>query len=131
VAAKFIRFITHEPDEVTGLDVGFFKAAYALRRENRVLVADAGHLNEILNWLDDNLDAPDRFARSRNKYAHGKALSWFKPVAVEHIDKARSLLVLLERYGVASEMLTTARPGIVVYEDDWQIAAIPFKDKDF
>ncbi len=130
MAKKFVRFVTHKKDEVTGLDTGFFSAAYALRRENRVTIHDAEKLNELLSWLDDHLDAPTRFARSKNKHAHGKALSWFKPEAVDHIDKARDLLALLERHEIASEMLTTSKPGKVVYEDEWQIAAIPFKDKD-
>ncbi|PQA86816.1 hypothetical protein CW354_15140 [Marinicaulis flavus] len=88
-------------------------------------------LNELLSWFDDYLDAPTRFARSKNKHAHEKALSWFKPEADEHIDRARVLLALLGRHGVMSEMLTTAKPGMIIYEDDWQVAAIPFKDKDF
>ena len=131
MADKFVRFVTYEKDKVTGLPVGFFQAAYDLFYDGSIPSADVVEIKRHLDWFREYLDKPDRFARSRNRHEHGKALSWFKPAAEEHIDKARSLLVLLERYGVASEMLTTARPGAVVYEDDWQIAAIPFKDKDF
>ena len=131
MADKFVRFVTNRLDHVTGLEIGFFKAAYALRRSKRVMESDASQLDELLNWLDDNLEAPTRFAKSRKKHAHGKALSWFKPSAVEHIQKSRDLLALLERHGVYSEMYVTTRPGVVVYDDEWQIAAIPFKDKDY
>jgi hypothetical protein len=131
VAEKFVRFVTHEPDEVTGISIGFFEAAYQLRDDGHANAHDANELKVLIDWFRENLDPPDRFSRSKNRHAHGKALSWFRPAAVECIDKARSLLIILERYGIASEMLTTARPGMIVYEDEWQIAAIPFSDRDF
>jgi hypothetical protein len=34
---------------------------------------------------------------------------------------------LLERHGVRTEVLRTDRPGYVVYEDEYQVAAIPFR----
>ncbi len=131
MAEKFVRFVTGEREAVTGDYIGFFKTAYAMRREASVSAADAGLLNALLVWLDDNMDAPSRFARSKNVHAHGKAVSWFKPSADVHIAKARELLMLMERYGVYSEMITSAKPGIIVYEDSCQIAAIPFKDRDY
>lgn len=81
-----------------------------------------------MDWFKTMLEKPQRFHRSSNKHAHGKGLSWFKPTAYDHIKKARDILYILERNGVLSEMLTTDRPGYILYEDDIQICAIPFKD---
>lgn len=131
MAEKFVRFVVCEPDPVTGVYIGFFKTAYAMRLEAYASVHDADQLNALLNWLDDNLDVATRFAKSKNRHAHGKALSWVKPSASDHIQKSQELMTLLESYSVRSEMLTTATPGVIVYEDEWQVAAIPFKERDF
>jgi len=131
VADKYIRFITTQANVVTGEPIGFFKFAYALIREKCATVGDERRLSELLDWFDDHLDAPDRFAKSSNVHAHGKAISWFKPTALEHITNARKILDIIKRYGAKSEMLTTAKPGVIVFEDDFQITAIPFRDKDF
>ena len=40
-------------------------------------------------------------------------------------DKVRSIVALLESKGVWVEMVTTADPGIILYEDQWQIVAKP------
>jgi len=129
MARKFIRFITFETDGVTGYQVGFFKAAYALRRSNHLLGVDKDTYSGILDWFDNELDAPNRLARSANSHAHGKALSWFKPEAEEHIAKARQLLSMMARNSIASKMIKTADPGYVLYEEDYQLIAIPFRDR--
>jgi hypothetical protein len=33
---------------------------------------------------------------------------------------------MLERCGILTEMLRTDKPGYVVYEDKYQVAAVPF-----
>lgn len=130
MARKFVRFVIARREGVTGRRVGFFRAAYRLRRESGALPEDQGRLAELLDWLDDAIAVPSRFARSQNPRAHGKGLSWFKPEATEHIAKARELMAILERAGIVSGMLTTAAPGYVLYEDDVQVCAEPFRESE-
>lgn len=82
-----------------------------------------------MDWFDERLIEPKRFARSNNKHAHEKALSWFKPEASEHIGKARRLLSKMAEGGIVSEMITSDNPGYVVYEDEQQIVAVPYRDR--
>lgn len=35
---------------------------------------------------------------------------------------------ILEAYGLLTEMIKTDRPGYVVYEDEHQVTAFPFRD---
>ena len=56
------------------------------------------------------------------------ALSWFRDTAHEHIGKMRDFALILERHGIAVRMIRTDRPGYVLYEDDYQVAAYPFAD---
>ena len=123
--------MVHDRDAVSGQRIGFFKSAYALRRDGLISENDSASLDELLDWFDANLDAPDRFSKSRRAHADEKALSWFKPCARLHIAKSRELLALLRTYEIHSDMLTSSKPGVVVYEDDIQIAAIPFRDVEF
>jgi hypothetical protein len=55
-------------------------------------------------------------------------LSWFKDTAVAHIAKMHRLARILEAHGLPVEELRTERPGYVVYEDAFQVAAEPFRE---
>lgn len=130
MAEKYVRFVTFQKDEVTGEYLGFFNSVYELKRAQQLPSDDHERLTSLLDWFRKMLDAPGRFHRSANPHAHGKGLSWFKPSAEEHIAKARQLLDILDRHGVASQMLTSSRPGYVLYQDEFQVCAIPYREQD-
>ncbi|HUH84044.1 MAG TPA: hypothetical protein VLX85_05515, partial [Stellaceae bacterium] len=65
---------------------------------------------------------------SPRPHAKAQAISWFKDWANEHVARMRELQRVLEKHGVAVEVLTTERPGYIVYEDEFQVAAYPFRD---
>ena len=67
-------------------------------------------------------------SRSGRVHAKRVAISWLRDSATCHIRKMRELAALLESYELQVEMLTTSRPGFVVYEDDYQVVAEPFRD---
>lgn len=49
-------------------------------------------------------------------------------MAAEHIAKMYALIQVLEAHGVSVDILRTERPGYIVYEDEFQVAAEPFKE---
>jgi hypothetical protein len=51
--------------------------------------------------------------------------------AVEHVSRMRQLASPLHHKGITVEELRTTKPGYVVYEDDFQIAAMPFNNETF
>ena len=121
-----LRFITSERHPPYGHRTGIFAAAYELTRQ-----PDSQYANEIsflLQWFADNLLVPDKLTRSRHPRAEETAISWIKDTAFEHIERIRELTSLLEMNGVRCEMIRTERPGYVVYEDEFQITALPFAD---
>ena len=76
---------------------------------------------------------PSRFSRTISKGAYRRetaGLSWFKDTAHEAIAHVRTVASILEANGYAVSMITTARPGYVVYEDDHQIVAEPFAETE-
>jgi hypothetical protein len=60
-------------------------------------------------------------------WPHPEAVSWFKSRAKEHVEKVRELAALLEHHGIPTRMIQTDLPGYIVYEDDYQVAAVPFR----
>lgn len=127
----FVRFVHGEQIEGVGFRAGFLDAAYCLR--NEPLIAEKLHaqLTKYIEWYKANLEIPNKFNRSKSKGAwrkNSKGLSWFKPEASEHIVKAHELCELLNRSGVATDVLHTDRVGYILYQDDFQVVAEPFAD---
>ncbi|WP_163831153.1 hypothetical protein [Spartinivicinus ruber] len=82
----------------------------------------------MLSWFNDNLDAPTWLAKSKKPNARFVALSWFKDTAIKHIKQMRKIAAILESRDIAVTQTRTERPGYIVYEDDYQVAAEPYSD---
>ena len=110
---------------------GLFEAAYRLGRDT-MAAADRAEIDELLRWFEGHLRTPDRFVRTTSKGHYRRepvAICWFKDGAGECIRNAWSLVRLLERNATTVDLLRTSQPGYVTYEDEHQIAAIPFSDR--
>ena len=123
----YVRFVTTKQHPDTGVQMGIFQTSRLLPPVGQVADWDEARLAELKAWFNDHLEKPERVARSRRPNGHHAAVSWFKASASEHIAHARELAALLEAYGVPTRMLTTDRPGYIVYEDEFQVAAEPFR----
>jgi hypothetical protein len=125
----FLRFALKRLNGDSGERDGFFSAAYELAgRPDAPVYLD--HLEEHLAWFRRELATPPRFNRSTSKGAsrrNARGLSWFKPTAKVHIARAYAMRLILEEHGFATELMKSHRPGYVVYDDDHQIVAEPFK----
>ena len=126
----FIRFVVLRKHAGSQYEEGVFQAAYGLRRRGLLSDYEEEWLKEILKRFSKNLARPVRLSRARRANAYKNAISWLKPTAREHITRIRDLVALLEHHGVLTKMIETDRPGYVVYEDAYQIAAVPFRDGD-
>ena len=65
------------------------------------------------------------FARLTNALRRG--ICWFKTNSAEHIARIWEMVQILERNGIYVKKIRTDRPGYLVYEDEWQIVAEPFR----
>ena len=125
----YVRFVVDEIDEHSGVERGIIQAMYRLSRSGALSVHEEAWWTQIRSWLNLDLDVPDRFARSRRPGAQASAISWFKASATDHIARAREVCALLAQHDISSRMLSTDRPGYIVYEDDFQVAAEPFRSE--
>jgi len=124
----FIRFVVKELDRDSGRRQGLFQAAWTLGESGVIDSTDWNRLQSIRTWFDQNLAKPTRFAVSTKPHRKAQAISWFKDSAHEHINKMREFQQIVERNGLGVEMLRTERPGYIVYEDQFQVAAYPFSE---
>ena len=124
----FIRFVAKSRHEQSHCRTGVFQAADRLARRGELSDEEEGGYEAVRTWFSHHLPVPRRFSRSGRRHACGKAVCWFKRDANRHIEHVKSLVALLERHGIFMEMIRTERPGYVVYEDAYQIAAVPFRD---
>jgi hypothetical protein len=126
----YIRFVTRKVHQNSLRRTGIFQEAFRLRNAGHLPEYEEAILCELLEWFNSNLPKPHRFTNSKPPYYRKKneAISWFKHTATEHIAKARHILTILENHGIHAEMITTDRPGYIVYEDAVQIVAVPFSD---
>jgi hypothetical protein len=127
----FIRFVVTHRHSRSGYQQGVFSALYQLEREGKLEDYEQEWFHGIEKWFDTHLKRPDRFSRSSRPDAAAKAVSWFKATAREHVTRMRELASLLEHKDVFVEELRTEKPGYVVYEDDTQVAAVPFDGETF
>src|SRR5687767_12415865 len=127
----FVRFVVAERHPDSLQDRGIVSALYDLEKRGELLPHEITWFHDVERWLDQHLPRPSRFSRSKRPGAPSLAISWLRLSAGEHLRRMRELVHLLEHKGVPVTELRTERPGHVVYEDDHQVAAIPFPRETF
>ena len=109
----YLRIVYAKPEKGTRRRVGVLWNAGPT-------CGDEGELDLIFGWLKVHLPIPPREA-----FRGGRALSWFKLDARACIDQVRDLAFHLERRGQRIWQIYSRNPGLITYEDDLQVVALP------
>ena len=119
----FIRFAVpsdpFRPERRTA--TGIFHAAYRLAHAARFEAGERAWFDDEMAWFEAYLPA----ARTSRDW---RAVCWFRGDAGEAISRIWRVVALVEREGVPVVVYRTTRPGVVIYQDRWQIAAVPWRD---
>jgi hypothetical protein len=124
----YLRFTTRfinpygEPETGIFMALKFLRDDYALTTEEHT-----NQLKELSDWFSKNLDKPTRFSKGTSKVNADISLSWFTDSAQEHIQKMQHLIKIAERYDLIIDRIASKNPGYIVFEDEYQISAVPFK----
>jgi hypothetical protein len=105
----------------TGAPVGVFVAVDHLRRTGRLTDDEVLEYALADDWFQQNLPNPP-FYDDGNSIG---AVTWFRCGADEMTAQLRPLLTILDAKGVSWMRSQSDAPGEVVYEDRWQIGAVP------
>jgi hypothetical protein len=120
---EFVRFVVDRKDEDSHVEQGIFQAAASALEWQRIKGPDADKLNELRAWFSENLEKPNSFGRGKLSLG----ICWFKTGSPEHLSRIYEMVHVLERNGICVKKIKTDKPGYVVYEDEWQLVAEPFR----
>lgn len=132
ITGLFVRLVTAEVDPDSNQPKGILQVAHELRGRHGLTAEVSNALTESLEWFKSHLPEPDRFVHTRSKGFYRRrpvAISWFKGGAAEFIARAEALGRMIEAQGVGVRRLETEHPGYLVYEDAFQVVALPFRDR--
>jgi hypothetical protein len=100
--------------------MGIFQAAYSVLSAGRLDQLEAAWLRDEIDWFNGHLPAP--------RELDPRALFWFRFSAGDALTRVWALVRIVETSGVRVQAFRTRRPGIVLYSDPYQIAAVPWRD---
>lgn len=120
---EYIRFVIGGEDGESQVERGVFHATTQALEWKDIIGSDAEQLKELERWFNKNLKEPTSFGRDKLR----RGICWFKTDATEHISRIWEMVQILERNNIFVKKIRTGKPGYVVYEDEWQLVAEPFR----
>lgn len=120
---EYVRFVIDRKDQDSHVEQGIFQAAALALEWRNIMGSDAEDLNRLRGWFSENLERPTSFGRDTLRLG----ICWFKTGATEHISRIWEMVQILERNGIYVKKIRTNKPGYVIYEDEWQLVAEPFR----
>ena len=120
---EYVRFVIGCKDEESHVEQGIFQAAAQALEWHNITGSDADELNELRAWFSENLEKPTSFGRDKLRLG----ICWFKTGSTEHISRIWEMVHILERNCIYVKKIRTDKPGSVIYEDEWQLVAEPFR----
>ena len=126
----YLRYLANFYNETIEKEaVGFFNAADYLQKQGVLLAEDQEKLDKLVYWFDNELPIPQYYQAEKNRQAAKSATSWFKDSATIYIHKMNELATILTAYQVQVKRINSRKiMGKIIYEDDFQITVIPFRD---
>ena len=120
-----LRFATTKWDPESTRNLGILVAAHELRDNGDITREEYEVLRKTLKWFNENVAVP----KSLKNTDHRRAICWFKSSAAEPIQRMWELVEILRHHDVHIDVHKTNNPGIVIYEDEWQVVAKPEKGR--
>jgi hypothetical protein len=118
----YVRFtIPSDPDRPDRRTAtGIFHATGTLKDADRFNPWQAELLQEDFEWFNANLPRP-------TDLHGGRAVCWFRPEARAAISRAWRMAKLVESIGIPVQVFRRRDPGLIVYRDDFQVAAVRWR----
>jgi dATP pyrophosphohydrolase len=122
ISPAYVRIQGRELSYRTGWPGGIFSVFWRRERAGALSAQESALFHEIDGWFDEHLPEPPVYQSP--PAPGGTPISWFKAAAAgEMLRRLEPLLAILERHGAPYDIVRTNRPGRIVYEDEFQVAA--------
>jgi hypothetical protein len=119
----YVRFVVGDDAENASWLTGVFTEARLLRDDGKLYAYEVDHLEATYAWFNDHLPCPPFAPKLRSGEWTCDAVAWFRDDAVEPLRRIWDLVHLLRENGVPVRLVTTDRPGKIVYQDAYQVVA--------
>jgi hypothetical protein len=119
----FVRFVVGADAENAAWLTGVITEARLLRDAGELYDYESERLEAIFDWFNEHLPCPPFGKKHRSSEWTRDAVAWFRADAREPIARMWDIVVILREHGTAVRMITTERPGRIVYEDEYQVVA--------
>jgi len=107
-----------------GVEVGIFVAVDHLRRADRLTEDEEELYFDVDDWFNVHLPNPP-FYEDGNTVG---AVTWFKRSStVEMRRRLEPRCHIWEKYGVTWALAESEDPGAIIYEDAFQVGAVPYQ----
>lgn len=121
----FVRFQSTVRNR-RGVFPGVFGLVNGLAADGVLSVEQERFRRENNDWYNANFVNPSEVDPTvYDRELNPGAAAWFKVSAVELIDRVAGYLEILRAHGVGCELVRSADPGRVVYEDEHQVVVVP------
>ncbi|MEM6820321.1 MAG: hypothetical protein AAF558_00070 [Verrucomicrobiota bacterium] len=116
---KYIRFIVLTDHKDKLRCTGIVSWLDKLLQSSEIPSYYLDSASEIMDKFDADLPVPP----FEEKKWDDNFVSWFKNSSSEWISLCREIVVLFSELDIVTDVLTTDKPGMIVYEDEWQVVA--------
>lgn len=117
-ADSFLRFVVEQPGDGA---VGLFRCCELLESAEDLPASARSQARAAFRWFTKHLPVPRRLPRN--------AVCWFRAGAAESLGRIRVLIEVYRMVGRPVWMQATRTPGRVVYQDEYQVAAVAYRDR--
>ena len=120
---KYFRYCASYVSPHTNERYGIFVAVWHLVRDKKVSPEDEAAYWKARAWFEENLPIPPFHATGNQE----RAVTWFKEAAPGSriVQELKVYHDIAARYGTEIELVSSDSPGVIIYEDDYQIGTIP------
>jgi hypothetical protein len=112
----YLRFAVGRKHPASRQALGVFQAAYEVRRRHARRSKIGRAFDAPLRWFGENLHAPEVSER---------AVFWFKSDAAECLRHIWEIIHTLRAHDEVVWMMRCHHPGMICFEDAFQVAAVP------
>jgi hypothetical protein len=107
-----------------GVEVGIFVAVDHLRRAERLTEDEEELYFDVHEWFEIHLPNPPFYDDGNTP----GAVTWFKSSSTDEMrQRLEPLCGILDEYGVKWVAAESTDPGTIIYEDRFQVGAIPYQ----
>lgn len=117
---EYVRFRSARPN-ASGCHVGVFGLVNVLGRHGMLTPDEERFRRENNAWYDAAYPEPPIYG----DHLHPHAAAWFKTSASDLIRRITGYLSILDAHRIAWQEIRTTDPGMIIYEDVFQVVAIP------